>query len=92
VGCGEWFNVRAFSRSEGKQDDVWALLSFHRPSFAPQVLMAHCYGKEVDVWSMGAVLYIALGGYPPFDGASEQAVREGRGRGGSLSSYTKCVL
>eukprot|EP00955_Chlamydomonas_euryale_P035265 350060-Chlamydomonas_euryale.AAC.1 len=36
--------------------------------------MARSYGKEVDVWSLGAVLFIALGGYPPFDGANEQAI------------------
>ncbi|KAG1660138.1 hypothetical protein FOA52_003798 [Chlamydomonas sp. UWO 241] len=41
---------------------------------APEVLMAKTYGKEVDVWSLGAVLFIALGGYPPFDGPNEQAI------------------
>eukprot|EP00164_Ancoracysta_twista_P000638 GFYU01000849.1.p1 GENE.GFYU01000849.1~~GFYU01000849.1.p1 ORF type:complete len:365 (-),score=126.51 GFYU01000849.1:213-1307(-) len=30
-----------------------------------------CYGKEVDLWSFGVVLYIALCGVPPFYGSNE---------------------
>lgn len=32
------------------------------------------YGKEADIWSTGIVLFIALGGYAPFDGANEREV------------------
>eukprot|EP00955_Chlamydomonas_euryale_P085870 364171-Chlamydomonas_euryale.AAC.1 len=41
---------------------------------APEVLMSQTYGPEVDVWSLGVVLYIVLCGYPPFDGSNEQAI------------------
>lgn len=42
--------------------------------FAPEVIQARgadgassVYGKEVDMWSMGVVLYILLSAVPPFD-------------------------
>lgn len=52
---------------------------------APEVIVGqkgHEYGSQVDMWSAGVVLFILLGGYPPFWSDSEpqlfEQIRKGK--------------
>lgn len=43
------------------------------PSYlAPEMTMGGGYGKEVDLWSIGIVIYIMLCGFPPFYSENNQ--------------------
>lgn len=43
------------------------------PAFvAPEVVIGNPYGVSVDLWSIGCLLYMIIGGYPPFSGKNHR--------------------
>jgi serine/threonine protein kinase len=42
---------------------------------APEVLLCHPYGVEVDMFSVGVILFIVLSGYRPFAGGNRNDVK-----------------
>ena len=45
------------------------------PAFvAPEILLGVPYGSSVDMWSCGVILYLLLGGYPPFQAENSKAL------------------
>ncbi len=43
---------------------------------APEILCKREYGAPVDMWSVGVICYILLGGYPPFPSKTPQTVQK----------------
>ncbi|XP_069079771.1 serine/threonine-protein kinase 33 isoform X3 [Pleurodeles waltl] len=43
---------------------------------APEVINAHDYSQQCDIWSIGVIMYMLLSGDPPFKGSSEEKLFE----------------
>ena len=43
---------------------------------APEILKCIPYGKPVDMWAIGVISYILLGGYPPFTDKNEDKLMD----------------
>jgi len=60
--------ITDFSLAKIIPDDVFAVTACGTPGYvAPEILEGQGYGKEVDYWSIGVILYTLLCGLPPFN-------------------------
>lgn len=60
--------ITDFSLAKIIPDDVFAITACGTPGYiAPEILEGQGYGKEVDYWSIGVILYTLLCGLPPFN-------------------------
>lgn len=60
--------ITDFSLAKIIPDNVFAITAWGTPGYvAPEILVGSGYGKEVDFWSIGVILYTLLCGLPPFN-------------------------
>ncbi|CAG8490881.1 4296_t:CDS:2 [Diversispora eburnea] len=58
-----------------KHNDDILMTACGTPGYvAPEVLRQNGYGKPVDIWSIGVILYTVLCGYTPFWGENQKAL------------------
>jgi len=58
---------------------------------APEVMLFQKYDDKVDMWSIGAILFELLNGYPPFEGRSNVQLLQCINRSASLP-FSKPLL
>ena len=66
------FGLSKIVSTQEKMVDGYGTLSY----VAPEVLLRTPYNKEVDIWSMGIILYYMLCGHLPFKGNKEVVIAE----------------
>ena len=66
------FGLSKIVSTQEKMVDGYGTLSY----VAPEVLLRTPYNKEVDIWSMGIILYYMLCGHLPFKGNKEVIIAE----------------
>ena len=66
------FGLSKIVSTQERMIDGYGTLSY----VAPEVLLRTPYNKEVDIWSMGVILFYILSGSLPFKGDKEEVIAE----------------
>jgi calcium/calmodulin-dependent protein kinase I len=67
--------VADFGFSRHVLPDAYCTTRCGTPAFvAPEILLGTPYRFSPDLWSIGCLLYMLLGGYPPFQGPNHRAL------------------
>ena len=62
-----WFGQYNLTGNENRKCELDLSGFAGTPGYlSPEVLRKEAYGKAVDIWACGVILYILLVGYPPF--------------------------
>jgi len=73
----ELIKIADFGLSKIMEASAVMLTACGTPGYvAPEVLKGEGYQQEVDVWSIGVIMYILLCGFPPFYGANNTQLFE----------------
>ena len=64
---GSVIKISDFGLARFVSSDSFATTACGTPGYvAPEIVSGTGYGKEVDFWSIGVIIYILLCGFPPF--------------------------
>ena len=74
---GSLIKISDFGLARFVSEDELASTACGTPGYvAPEIVEGIGYGREVDYWSIGIILYIMLCGFPPFYNENNQALFE----------------
>ncbi|XP_058161772.1 serine/threonine-protein kinase 33 isoform X2 [Dasypus novemcinctus] len=63
-------------RKQGRSESMMQTTCGTPIYMAPEVINAHDYSQQCDIWSIGVIMYILLCGEPPFWASSEEKLFE----------------